>query len=461
MRAGKALDFFRKIPADLTESTALGAFFSVCAIIFMLILFFVELFAFMDTTYETSVILDSSLDTKLRINFNITMMDIQCDFIAVDVLDDLGTNRMNVTKDIEKWHLDENGVRKMWQGKTIYKEREEIVYETEEQHPYNLEELHRNGEHAIPLTQENFLPALEATTFSFVDFYAPWCIWCQRLAPTWELFAEDVEAKKDTMVTVFKVDCVEQRDLCNEHGIQSFPTLRFFDKSKPVFPDYMGDRTQAALLEFIRMMARRFGTHQNIPEAHRKVISERLSKPEHHPGCMINGHLDVNRVPGNFHVEARAKYHDLDPKNTNLSHIVHHLSFGDPLELHESRTLSRIAKEMTQMSPLDDKVFVNDAKHQAFHHYIKVVGTKYSIEAQNIKGYQMLARSQVMQYEEEMIPEARFNYQISPMGVVVKRSGRKWYDFITSVCAIVGGTFTVIGVIDAAFHKLFKKGTHY
>jgi len=26
--------------------------------------------------------------------------------------------------------------------------------------------------------------------------YAPWCVWCQRLHPTWEAFAEEVEKQK-------------------------------------------------------------------------------------------------------------------------------------------------------------------------------------------------------------------------------------------------------------------------
>ena len=39
---------------------------------------------------------------QIRINFNITMLDLPCKFAVVDVLDVLGTNRMNVSKNIEK-----------------------------------------------------------------------------------------------------------------------------------------------------------------------------------------------------------------------------------------------------------------------------------------------------------------------------------------------------------------------
>lgn len=48
-------------------------------------------------------------------------------------------------------------------------------------------------------------------------------------------------------------------------------------------------------------------------------------------GCLLTGFLLVNRVPGNFHIEARSKYHNLNPSLTNVSHIVHDLTFGPPM----------------------------------------------------------------------------------------------------------------------------------
>ena len=63
-----------------------------------------------------------------------------------------------------------------------------------------------------------------------------------------------------------------------------------------------------------------------------------------------------------------------------------------------------------------------------------------------------------MYYDEVNVPEARFSYDLSPMSVVVKREGRKWYDYLTSLCAIIGGTFTTLGLIDAVLYKAFKAG---
>jgi hypothetical protein len=113
----KVIDFFRKIPADLTEATVVGATLSIAAGVFMAILFVVELWAFLSTTIETGVMLDTNAETLLRINFNVTMLDLRCDYAAVDVVDVLGTNSMNVTKNVEKWQLDETGKRMIFQGR--------------------------------------------------------------------------------------------------------------------------------------------------------------------------------------------------------------------------------------------------------------------------------------------------------------------------------------------------------
>jgi len=189
---------------------------------------------------------------------------------------------------------------------------------------------------------------------------------------------------------------------------------------------------------------------------------ERMTKgrPEH-PGCQASGHLMVNRVPGNFHIEAKSKSHNLNAAMTNLSHVVNHLSFGEPVN-EQSRKVKRILKQTPdqykQFNPMDGSVYSTPKFHEAHHHYIKVVSTHldYGSDNNKLETYQYLEQSQVVYYDEMNVPEARFSYDISPMSVVVTKEGRKWYDYVTSVCAIIGGTFTTLGLIDASLYKVFK-----
>ncbi|CAN0418965.1 unnamed protein product, partial [Hapterophycus canaliculatus] len=35
-------------------------------------------------------------------------------------------------------------------------------------------------------------------------------------------------------------------------------------------------------------------------------------------GCQLSGFIMVNRVPGNFHIEARSAFHSIDPTAANV-----------------------------------------------------------------------------------------------------------------------------------------------
>ena len=63
-----------------------------------------------------------------------------------------------------------------------------------------------------------------------------------------------------------------------------------------------------------------------------------------------------------------------------------------------------------------------------------------------------------MKYDAEDIPEARFTYDLSPMAVVISKKSKKWYEFITSMCALIGGTFTVVGLISSFLNVILKAG---
>ena len=93
------------------QATALGALMSCLALVVMGVLFLSETLAFARTGLGTSIALDENDQPQIRLNFNITLLDLHCDYVSVDVWDTLGTNRQNVTKNVEKWQLDEQGQR--------------------------------------------------------------------------------------------------------------------------------------------------------------------------------------------------------------------------------------------------------------------------------------------------------------------------------------------------------------
>ena len=283
----KSFDFYRHIPKDLTETTAHGALMSVCATIFMITLFVLELWAFLSPMVSTDVIIDPSTENLLQINFNITVMDIPCEFATVDIIDVLGTRNENVTKNINKWQVDANGVRQSYEGRN--REQRELEHDTH----HDLEVLNSNGIHAVSIDENNFEEYVKSHKYTFVDFFAPWCIWCQRLEPVWEAFAERVEAEK-LAVSVVKVDCVANRDLCVNHRIQAFPMLRLFKDGQPM-TDYRSDRTVEAFTEFVRTTLGQDEQFAKLSESARNLQLKQKEEDNVHPGCMLSGTLLVNR----------------------------------------------------------------------------------------------------------------------------------------------------------------------
>ena len=61
------------------------------------------------------------------------------------------------------------------------------------------------------------------------------------------------------------IDCVDQRSLCTENGIRAFPTLRWFENSHSVNPNYYGDQTTDAFINFFEMKIRAMERIENNP----------------------------------------------------------------------------------------------------------------------------------------------------------------------------------------------------
>jgi len=87
---------------------------------------------------------------------------------------------------------------------------------------------------------------------AFVKFYAPWCGHCKRLAPTWDQLSAAFADNKG--VKIGKVDCTSEenknKDLCNEHKVNGFPTLLLFKNGEKV-DEYNGKRDLEDLKTFV------------------------------------------------------------------------------------------------------------------------------------------------------------------------------------------------------------------
>jgi len=511
-----SLDMYRKVPTDLLEGTKRGSILSYGAIILMVTLIMLETRAYFSNNWVSSLALDDNQESRLQVNFNITMMDLRCEWAVVDTVSVLGTDQ-NITAHISKWNLDGGGIRKSYHGRN--KNQKDIaLFDKDVTETY--EQLLEDGEQAVSLDYHTFKYALDDFEYLFVDFFASWCSHCRDLAPTWETLAEVMEetvaelvegqvdeadweeitrkeyehtkaAEKPVMIA--KVDCVLHHALCQENLIMAYPTLRLYVDGEHV-DDYRGHRT---VIEMADWLVQKEGKHEKDLEASDSIVTfaaqaarrrmeiegdeaKWLNEIKHkyrrgqnnrndnwdeseHPGCRIKGSLMIDRVPGNFHIQARSNQHDLVPHMTNVSHIVHELSIGDPLT---RRMITGGKVEIPEavkdkFSPMDSNSYVTHEYHQAYHHYLKVVTTDIeglkSYKGRQLKAYQIIYSSQRALYGYDKIPEAKFIYDLAPIAVNYKKEQRQWYDYLTSLMAIIGGTFTLVGMTESGINAALAK----
>lgn len=85
---------------------------------------------------------------------------------------------------------------------------------------------------------------------ALVEFFAPWCGHCKKLAPIWEELGQNFAFAEDK-VSIGKVDADEHKELGRRFGVQGFPTLKWFDGKSDTPTDYNGDRNLDSLSAFI------------------------------------------------------------------------------------------------------------------------------------------------------------------------------------------------------------------
>ncbi|KAG6402448.1 hypothetical protein SASPL_134641 [Salvia splendens] len=183
-------------------------------------------------------------------------------------------------------------------------------------------------------------------------------------------------------------------------------------------------------------------------------------KDEEGEGCNIYGFLDVNKVAGNFHFapgksfeQSNVHVHDLlafQKDSFNLTHKINRIAFGDFFP--------------GVVNPLDRAEWTQHTPNAMYQYFLKVVPTVFKdIDGHTIQSNQFSVTEHVRGAELgrlQALPGVFFFYELSPIKVTFTETHVSFLHFLTNVCAIIGGIFTVSGIVDSLVyhgHRAIKK----
>jgi len=189
-----------------------------------------------------------------------------------------------------------------------------------------------------------------------------------------------------------------------------------------------------------------------MEQCRREIVTDQFEKQDGE-GCQVYGHIEVSKVAGNFHIapgkshqQQHVHIHDLHAfkgKEFNISHEIRLLSFGVPIPgVH---------------NPLDGTNVISDASSLMYQYFVKIVPTVYkklSGEAVWSNQYSFTKHQRPVRQMsgQHGLPGFFVLYELSPMLIQYSEKRRSFMHFLTGVCAIIGGVFTVAGLIDSIIY---------
>jgi len=121
------------------------------------------------------------------------------------------------------------------------------------------------------LNKDNFEQTIASNDYVLVEFYAPWCGHCKKLAPEYAKAAQQL-AEKKSPILLANVDATKENELGSKYGVKGYPTLKFFKNGNPV--DYTGGRTTDTIIAWVEKKSGPPAVSLANPEASKKFIED-------------------------------------------------------------------------------------------------------------------------------------------------------------------------------------------
>ena len=194
--------------------------------------------------------------------------------------------------------------------------------------------------------------------------------------------------------------------------------------------------------------------HDHFAQPDYELVKTKIKNKE---GCKLKGMFFLDAVPGYFIISSMAFGPTIDRlrkeglDKTNVEHVINDLSFGEKFSRYKLLGFGYQAYSL--LHTLKNKNRLNDKLPMTYQYYLKIVPTKFRYYRGTIyENYQYTTNS-FSENSLDRIPVLLFRYDLSPITVEYKQTKMPFLTFMINIFAILGGVFTVAGIIDAIIHK--------
>ena len=142
----------------------------------------------------------------------------------------------------------------------------------------------------------------------------------------------------------------------------------------------------------------------------------------------------------------------------DYSYDIHHISFGNKQDFDY---ISQQFQDLDMEHPLDGikgSAGKNDEGHaqqMKSMHYLVAVPSYFEKGLFKYHVYQLISNYEVTYDEAQTGGQSilMFNFEFSPITENITQNQKNLVEFLISICAIIGGVYTIAGIVDGIIHK--------